>query len=93
MHGLSVSVNTPPNPAQYHNGKDEDTADDDDGWEIGVEGTARAGAEELDTGTDEDAANDDDGWEIGIEGTARTGAEELAAAGQADAIKNMLWGV
>ena len=93
MPGVSVSVNTPPNPAQYHSGKDEDADDDDDAREIGIEGTARAGAEELDTGTDEDAADDDDGWEMGIEGTARAGAEELAAAGQAVATKNMLGGV
>ena len=46
----SVSTNTPPNPVQQPSGTDEDAADDDDGGEVGIEGTARAGAEELDTG-------------------------------------------
>ena len=48
--GLSVSVNTPPDPVQYPRGTEEDAGDDDDHCEIGIEGTARAGAVELGAG-------------------------------------------
>ena len=48
--GNIPTVNTPTNPVQDDNDNEEDAGDSEDGWEIGIEGTAWAGAEELSAG-------------------------------------------
>ena len=41
------TVNTPPNPVQDDNDNEEDAEHGEDGWQKGVKGAARAGADEL----------------------------------------------